>query len=68
VVRLQRDPEWQPSPVRALGRDALVVDDALDGHDALDELRRNGDLKSGALVGLVTFGGGFTWAAALLRF
>jgi 3-oxoacyl-[acyl-carrier-protein] synthase-3 len=35
---------------------------------ALDELRRNGDLKSGALVGLVTFGGGFTWAAALLRF
>ncbi|HSH12342.1 MAG TPA: beta-ketoacyl-ACP synthase III, partial [Desulfurivibrionaceae bacterium] len=35
---------------------------------ALDELNRNGALKEGALVGLVTFGGGFTWAAALLRF
>jgi 3-oxoacyl-[acyl-carrier-protein] synthase-3 len=35
---------------------------------ALDELRRSGALKEGALVGLVTFGGGFTWAAALMRF
>jgi 3-oxoacyl-[acyl-carrier-protein] synthase III len=35
---------------------------------ALDELRRSGELKAGMLVGLVTFGGGFTWAAALLRF
>jgi 3-oxoacyl-[acyl-carrier-protein] synthase-3 len=35
---------------------------------ALDELRRSGELKEGALVGLVTFGGGFTWAAALMRF
>ncbi len=35
---------------------------------ALDELRRSGQLKEGALVGLVTFGAGFTWAAALLRF
>lgn len=34
---------------------------------ALDELRRSGELKEGALVGLVTFGAGFTWAAALLR-
>jgi 3-oxoacyl-[acyl-carrier-protein] synthase-3 len=34
---------------------------------ALDELRRNAELKDGALVGLVTFGAGFTWAAALLR-
>jgi 3-oxoacyl-[acyl-carrier-protein] synthase-3 len=34
---------------------------------ALDELRRSGQLKEGALVGLVTFGAGFTWAAALLR-
>lgn len=34
---------------------------------ALDELRRSGELKDGALVGLVTFGAGFTWAAALLR-
>lgn len=35
---------------------------------ALDELRRDGQLKPGALVGMVTFGAGFTWAAALLRF
>ncbi|MGK2906518.1 MAG: beta-ketoacyl-ACP synthase III [Desulfuromonadales bacterium] len=35
---------------------------------ALDELRRSGDLKEGSLAGLVTFGGGFTWAAALMRF
>jgi 3-oxoacyl-[acyl-carrier-protein] synthase-3 len=35
---------------------------------ALDELRRSGQLKEGALVGMVTFGAGFTWAAALMRF
>ena len=35
---------------------------------ALDELNRKGELKQGTLVGLVTFGGGFTWAAALIRF
>ena len=35
---------------------------------ALDELRRGGALKEGTLAGLVTFGGGFTWAAALIRF
>lgn len=35
---------------------------------ALDELRRNGELKVDSLVGLVSFGAGFTWAAALLRF
>jgi len=35
---------------------------------ALDELRRSGELKEGALVGMVTFGAGFTWAAALMRF
>jgi 3-oxoacyl-[acyl-carrier-protein] synthase-3 len=35
---------------------------------ALDELNRNGELKEGALIALVTFGGGFTWAAALIRF
>jgi len=34
---------------------------------ALDELRRNAELKDGALVGLVSFGAGFTWAAALVR-
>jgi len=34
---------------------------------ALDELRRSGQLRPGALIGLVTFGAGFTWAAALLR-
>jgi len=34
---------------------------------ALDELRRSGQLKPGALIGLVTFGAGFTWAAALAR-
>ena len=34
---------------------------------ALDELRRSGGLKEGALVGLVTFGAGFTWAARLIR-
>lgn len=35
---------------------------------ALDELRRSGELREGALVGMVTFGAGFTWAAALHRF
>lgn len=35
---------------------------------ALDELRRDGALKEGALVGMVTFGAGFTWAAALMKF
>ena len=35
---------------------------------ALDELRRSGKLKKGALVGMVTFGAGFTWAAGLMRF
>ena len=35
---------------------------------ALDEARQNGRLGDGDLVGLVTFGAGFTWAAALLRF
>lgn len=35
---------------------------------ALDELRRSGELKEGALVGMVTFGAGFTWAAGLMRF
>ncbi len=34
---------------------------------ALDEARRNGRVGPGALVGMVTFGGGFTWAAAILR-
>lgn len=34
---------------------------------ALDEARRSGRLKSGELVGMVTFGAGFTWASALLR-
>ncbi len=34
---------------------------------ALDELRRSGELKEGALVGMVTFGAGFTWAAGLVR-
>ncbi len=35
---------------------------------ALDELRRSGALKDGTLVGMVTFGAGFTWAAGLMRF
>ena len=34
---------------------------------ALDEARRNGRLKPGDLVLLVAFGGGLTWASALLR-
>lgn len=35
---------------------------------ALDEALRSGRIKSGDTVGLVTFGAGFTWAAAILRF
>ncbi|MCP4727508.1 MAG: ketoacyl-ACP synthase III [bacterium] len=35
---------------------------------ALDEARRNGRLKDGDLCVLTVFGGGFTWAAALVRF
>lgn len=34
---------------------------------ALDEAKRQGRLKPGDLVELVTFGGGFTWAAAVVR-
>ena len=34
---------------------------------ALDEAKRGGRLKPGDLVELVTFGGGFTWAAAVVR-
>jgi 3-oxoacyl-[acyl-carrier-protein] synthase-3 len=34
---------------------------------ALDEAKRSGRLKPGDLVELVTFGGGFTWAAAVVR-
>jgi 3-oxoacyl-[acyl-carrier-protein] synthase-3 len=34
---------------------------------AYDEVARNGRLKKGDLVLMVTFGGGFTWGAALLR-
>lgn len=34
---------------------------------ALDEARRSGRVKKGDLVGMVTFGAGFTWAAALMR-
>lgn len=33
----------------------------------LDEARREGKVKSGDLVELVAFGGGFTWAAAVIR-
>jgi 3-oxoacyl-[acyl-carrier-protein] synthase-3 len=35
---------------------------------ALDEARQAGRVPSGALVGLVAFGAGFTWGAALVRF
>lgn len=35
---------------------------------ALDEARRAGRISSGSLVGFVTFGAGFTWASALMRF
>ena len=34
---------------------------------ALDEARRTGRIKTGDLVALVTFGGGFTWASAVLE-
>lgn len=34
---------------------------------ALDEARRTGRLAPGSLVGMVTFGAGFTWASALMR-
>lgn len=35
---------------------------------ALDELRREGRIGSGSTVGVVAFGGGFTYGAAILRF
>jgi len=35
---------------------------------ALDESRKNGTLKDGDLCLLTVFGGGFTWAAALVQF
>ena len=34
---------------------------------ALDEARRNGRVKAGSVVGMVTFGAGFTWAAGIVR-
>jgi 3-oxoacyl-[acyl-carrier-protein] synthase III len=34
---------------------------------ALDEARRSGRIKPGDLIELVTFGGGFTWAAAVIE-
>jgi 3-oxoacyl-[acyl-carrier-protein] synthase-3 len=34
---------------------------------ALDEAKRGGRIKPGDLVEMVTFGGGFTWAAAVVR-
>ena len=34
---------------------------------ALDEARRTGRIQQGDLVELVTFGGGFTWAAAVME-
>jgi 3-oxoacyl-[acyl-carrier-protein] synthase-3 len=34
---------------------------------ALDEARRSGRIRSGDLIELVTFGGGFTWAAAVIE-
>ena len=34
---------------------------------AVDEARRTGRIKPGDLVELVTFGGGFTWAAAVIE-
>ncbi|BCA78322.1 beta-ketoacyl-ACP synthase III [Desulfuromonas sp. AOP6] len=34
---------------------------------ALDEARKAGRIASGSLVGMVTFGAGFTWAAAVIR-
>jgi 3-oxoacyl-[acyl-carrier-protein] synthase-3 len=35
---------------------------------ALDEARRSGRVGPGDLVAMVTFGGGFTWAAAVVQF
>ena len=35
---------------------------------ALDEARRVGRIRPGDLVEMVTFGGGFTWAASVVRF
>ncbi|NOZ86392.1 MAG: ketoacyl-ACP synthase III [Deltaproteobacteria bacterium] len=34
---------------------------------ALDELRRQGRLKKGDMIGLVAFGSGFTWAASIVK-
>ncbi len=34
---------------------------------ALDEARRSGRIRPGDLIELVTFGGGFTWAAAVIE-
>ncbi|PLY04522.1 MAG: 3-oxoacyl-ACP synthase [Desulfuromonas sp.] len=34
---------------------------------ALDEVLRSGRVESGALVAMVTFGAGFTWAASIIR-
>ncbi len=34
---------------------------------ALDEAKRHGRIKPGDLVEMVTFGGGFTWAASVVR-
>jgi 3-oxoacyl-[acyl-carrier-protein] synthase-3 len=34
---------------------------------AMDEARRSGRIAPGSLVELVTFGGGFTWAAAMVQ-
>ncbi len=34
---------------------------------ALDEARRSGRIRPGDLIELVTFGGGFTWAAAVIQ-
>jgi 3-oxoacyl-[acyl-carrier-protein] synthase-3 len=35
---------------------------------ALDECRRQGRVREGALVCLAAFGSGFTWGSALVRF
>jgi len=34
---------------------------------ALDEAKRTGRIKPGNLIAMVTFGGGFTWAASVVR-
>jgi 3-oxoacyl-[acyl-carrier-protein] synthase-3 len=34
---------------------------------ALDEARKEGRIKDGDLIGLVAFGAGFTWGAAVIR-